>query len=145
MAAIYCPPCPKDLEVKSTLYPVDVAESLEYFMQLQSGRMDLILTIAEVTVKGVLTKPGTYEQLRWFFEETIPSIEEVTAKAAVHIGTYTQLRWFLEETIPSIEEVTVKAAMTKAGVYTSKLVIADSPDEELQLNANIFTSSMDAI
>ena len=149
MAAIYCPPWPKDLVLTTTPYPVDVTEAIVFGVTIVSGTLKPI-PAAEVTGTFGMGADGTLEQLRWFFEDG-PYDGEVTGTFGMgDEGTLVQLRWFFEDG-PYPSEVTGTFGMGPDGSLESKLVQADTgsnqkPYEELQLGITIdATCTMDLI
>jgi len=141
MAAIYIPPWPLAEIYTTTLYPVEVVDSLGVSVVFESGAM-AILPASEVAT-GLGLENGSYTQLRWFYTDG-PYDSDVATSISLHDGSYTQLRWFYEDG-PYDSEVGTSIALI-SGSLINKMVHADTPDEELQLSAVILTScSMDLI
>ena len=141
MAAIYCPPWPKDLEVTTTLYPVDMVDSVAFDISLTAGSLALLPLSDFQSTFGM--ENGTYTQLRWFISDGIYD-SDMQATFGMEDGSYTQLRWFLTDG-PYDSDLQATFGMLD-GTIINKLVIVDTPDELLQLNLVInVTCSMDLI
>ena len=67
MAAIYCPPWPKDLELTTTLYPIVVTDSMQLGATVTSGYMGL-LPHNEITL-DFSSVDGRWLQTRWFYSD----------------------------------------------------------------------------
>ena len=141
MAAIYCPPWPKNIVVTTTIYPVDYADGVAIGCGPSTGWMAPIATDQLATDQAIIGM--TYIQERWYLP-TIERTDDIATGQAIISMTYVQQRWYL----PTIEETDnlstsqVIIGMTK--IY--KLVEADTPDEMIGMNATIMnTCTMDAI
>ena len=143
MAAIYCPPWPKDLEVTTTLYPIDVTETVHLGGTLSGGVLEPIPNEDWAATFGT-TSDGTLTQLRWFYEDG-PYDDQWTASFETGIDrTLVQLRWYYEDG-PYDDEWTASFSASD-GTLVNKLVEADSPDEMLHLGCTILnTCTMDLI
>ena len=141
MAAIFCPPWPKDLELTTTLYPVVVVESFQMSASFTDGWMALIpVDFLEMT-QAVIS--GTYIQKRWFISDG-PYDDDLEMTQAVISGTYIQLRWFISDG-PYYDFLEMTQAVI-SGTYVNKLIEADTPDESLQMGISINnTCTMDLI
>ena len=142
MAAIYMWRGLNQLVLTTTLYPVDILDRLEYSMDIQPGRMDVI-PFDNVTVSKIEFGDGTYIQKRWFYEHDL-GFDNFSSFLLFGDGTYVQKRWFFEETIGP--DNFSSFLLFGDGTYSRKKVEGDTPDQLLQLNADISqTSSMTAV
>lgn len=142
MAAIYCPTWPK--EVTTTLYPVDVTDTVVFGITLASGRMELLPTSGPIA-PALNMLSGTLVQERWFVSDGPYDSGPITSALAMLGGTLIQERWFLSDGPYDSGPITSALSMLD-GTLVNKLVIADSPDESLQLGARINSScSMELI
>jgi hypothetical protein len=145
MAAIYMWPLEYKIILTTTPYPVEVVESLVFGATVTSGRMDEIAS-AEASGSFSPGADGTLVQLRWFYVDG-PYDNEVSGTFGVGPdGTLVQLRWFYTDG-PYDDEVSgTFAAFDGTLIQKTKLVIADTPDELLQVRCVINdTCTMDLI
>lgn len=141
MAAIYGWYGSNVLLLTTTLYPVDVDDSMELSITINIGSMTLIPLDNLETSHEVMD--GLYVQERWFYSDG-PYEDSLETSQIVMDGTYVQERWFYsdgpyDDSIDTSHEV-------MNGSYVNKRVEADTPDEELQLAISIDSScTMEAI
>ena len=133
MAAIYCPPWPKDLVLTTTLYPIVVTDSMIIGATITAGYMGL-LPFSEATIDFGATN-GSWTQTRWFYSDG-PYDSDATIDFESTDGSWTQTRWFFEDG-PYDSDAHINFAATD-GSWENKLVIAatgriDEPWEELWL------------
>jgi hypothetical protein len=141
MAAIYSWPEENVVILTTTLYPVEVMESISFSARAGAGLMQEIQTDYFTHTHNV--QDGSYTQLRWFYTDG-PYDDYFTHGNDVQNGSYTQLRWFLVDG-PYYDYFTHSNSVQN-GTLINKLVEADSPDEEIAMNAYASTAStMDAI
>lgn len=133
MAAIYCPTWPK--EVTTTLYPVDVTETIVFGISLTAGSMDVPLS--EYITANMDFVSGYHYQARWFYEDG-PYDDTITGTFDFISGYHYQARWFYDDG-PYDDSITGNFNLVN-GYYLNKLVKADTPDEELQLTCVINNS-----
>ena len=141
MAAIYMWPVDDQILLTTTLYPVEVVDSLQISVTMNLGDMFLLPHSEFQSTFGM--EDGTYTQLRWFYSDG-PYDSDLQSTFGMENGTYTQLRWFYEDG-PYDSDLQSTFAMLD-GTLINKLVIADTPDESLQLNVVINnTCSMELV
>ena len=139
MAAIYMWRGLNRLVLTTTLYPVEVADSLELSVSVSGGNMDQIPMDYLSTTHALIS--ATYIQTRWYFEH-----DEEDFLATTHdlvSATYIQKRWYYtadEEDFLSTTHALIDAS------YIRRLVKVDTgssgkPYEELQLAIAIHTAS----
>lgn len=141
MAAIYTPQWVLDLELTTTLYPVEAIESLELSIAVTESRMSLLPADEVAVTMDVGT--ATNIQLRWFYSDG-PYDDDVAVTFGAEDGSYVQLRWFYTDG-PYDDDVAVTFDVGAAS-NVNKLIEADAGIEELQLSIAIDTNStMDLI
>jgi len=141
MAAIYMWPVDDQILLTTTLYPVEVVDSLQVGLTFSGGFLDLIPGSDFQSTQ--LMQDGTYIQVRWFYEDG-PYDSDLASTQGMEDGTYIQVRWFYEDGPYDSDLQSTQTLLD--GTYVSKLIEADTPDEELQLALTINdTCSMDAI
>ena len=141
MAAIYMWPVDDQILLTTTLYPVEVNDSLEINVTLSGGFLELIPGSSLESTQTILD--GTYTQVRWFYTDGIYD-SDLESTQDMEDGTYVQVRWFYRDG-PYDDNLESTQVMLD-GTYISKLVAADTPDEKLQLALAINNNcSMDAI
>jgi len=141
MAAIYMWPVDDQILLTTTLYPVEVVDSLQLSVAISAGGMFEIASSEIEATFGV--EDGTYIQLRWFYSDG-PYDSDIEATFGTEDGTYIQLRWFYTDG-PYDSDIEATFGM-EDGTLVNKLVTADTPDEALQLSLAINnTCTMDAV
>ena len=125
----------------TTLYPVDVVDSLLIDITFSSGSMSLIPSDSVGTDHTVLDM--TYVQQRWFYSDG-PYADSTSTDHIVLDMTYVQQRWFYEA--GPYDDSTSADHTVLDMTYIRLVVLVDTPDEKLQLNVSIKdTCSMDLI
>lgn len=143
MAAIYVPAQVRTVVMTTTLYPVEADESVVFGIKVAAASMDLLAVSGPSTVViGMLG--GTLIQERWFIEDGPYDSGPSTIELGMLGGTLIQERWFITDGPYDSGPSTIALGML-GGTLINKLVIVDSPDELLQLNARISSCSMDLI
>jgi hypothetical protein len=132
MAAIYMWPIDNQVILTTTLYPVEVVDSLQLSASISTGWMALIpIDYLEHTIGNVVI---TYVQERWFYSDG-PYTDYLEHTIDDLVFTYVQERWFyvdgpytdyLEHTLDNLEFT-----------YIRKRIEVDTPDELLQLSCSI--------
>jgi hypothetical protein len=142
MAAIYMWFEPgEQVVLTTTLYPVDVDDSLAIEISMLGGTMNL-LPHSEFS-SDFEAQDGTYEQLRWFFFDG-PYDSYFSSDFEVQDGTYEQLRWFFFD--GPYDSYFSSDFEAQDGLLRNLLIWGDTPDEELQMAIVISaTSTMDLI
>jgi len=141
MAAIYQPKVWKDFWLTTTLYPVEVVESVVFGISITDGYMLPLVT--EAVAGSADLVGGVWFQARWFYEDG-PYDDAVQGSADLAGGVWFQARWFYEDG-PYDDSVQGSADLL-SGYLVNKLVEADSPDEMLQLGCTVqATCSMTAV
>ena len=140
MAAIYM--WFKDrIILTTTLYPIEVADSLCFNITATGGVMEL-LPESEDTVNYTAID-GSYTQVRWFYSDGPYDSDDTLDYTAID-GTYIQTRWFFSDGPYDSDDTVSFTALD--GTLINKLVTVDTPDESLQLDCVINnTCSMDLI
>ncbi len=125
----------------TTPYPIDVADNIQLAITFSGGFLDLIPESDLQSTQDM--QDGTYIQVRWFYEDG-PYDSDLQSTQDMQDGTYIQVRWFYEDG-PYDSDLQSTQIMLD-GTYETKLVIADSPDEKLQMAITINdTCTMDLI
>jgi len=133
MAAIYMWPVDNQIILTTTLYPVEVVESIQLGAVIKDGSMWEIPFDEVATTHDLLS--GSYTQLRWWYSDG-PYQDDVSTTHDLLSGTYVQLRWWYTDG-PYDDEVATTHDLISAS-HIRGLVIGDTPDEELQLGAAIY-------
>ena len=129
MAAIYTPMWPIDIEVTTTLYPVDVTDAMDISVDVAESSMGLIPS--DELLNTFRMGDSTYIQKRWFYEAG-PFDDYIENTFGMEDGTYIQKRWFLVD--GPYDDYIENTFGMEDGSLINKLVEVDSPDEELQLS-----------
>lgn len=143
MAAIYMWPIEYKLLLTTTLYPVEVQESISFSAGTAVSYMKEIQQ-DYYTQGNFSVQNGSYTQLRWFYYDGPYDDAYTQGNFAVLDGSYTQLRWFLTDG-PYDDAYTQGNFSVQDGTLINKLVEADSPDEEIQMSAQAAPSTMELI
>lgn len=135
MAAIYCPPWPKDLELTTTLYPVDVTDVMVFGIRVTGSAMALLPESDEQWSMNL--QDGILQQERWFYSDG-PYDSDEQWSMNLQDGILQQERWFYEDGPYDSDEQW--GMNLQDGIYENKLVRVDTgqtgqPYEELQLGA----------
>jgi hypothetical protein len=144
MAAIYMWVDDEELiTLTTTLYPVDVTETIVFGASATTSSMKEIQQ-DYYTQGNFSVQDGSYTQLRWFYYDG-PYYDAYThGNFDVLDGTYIQLRWFLTDG-PYYDAYTQGNFSVQDGTLINKLVVADSPDEEIQMSASAAPSTMELV
>lgn len=146
MAAIYCPPWPKDLEVTTTLYPVVVVDSMQVTAGFSDGWMSQIPR--DYAAMSQDAQRGTYIQARWWYEDG-PYDDYIKMTQDAQRGTYIQTRWWYED--GPYDDYIAMTQDAQRGTYIHKIVRAKTgstgkPYERLQMTTTINnTCTMDLV
>jgi len=119
-------------EVTTTLYPVDVQDSMIFSSNIISGEMYGIP--GDHLEADFLVVEGVYEQKRWFYEATV-SPDHMDSTFSVLSSTYEQKRWFYEETTDPVHIESIFSVIS--ATYVSKQVPGQAPVESLYFGVNI--------
>jgi hypothetical protein len=127
----------------SWTYTVDVSDQLVLTTRITGGSMDEIAQDDAAQTFGVGPN-WTIEQVRWFFEDG-PYFDDAAQTFSAEDGTLVQVRWFFEDG-PYLDDAAQTFGVGPLWALETKLIAADTPDEELQLGAVIDdTCTMDVI
>ena len=143
MAAIYMwPPKPgTTIVLTTTLYPVEVVDAIVFGVSINAGFMAL-LPASDMTF-SMGTADGLFVQERWFTSDG-PYDSDMAFSMGTDDGLFVQERWFFSDG-PYDSDMAFSMG-TDDGLFENKLVIADTPDEKLQLSIAIDdTCTMDLI
>jgi len=141
MAAIYTWYDDGIVYLTTTLYPVEVLEAMELNISITVGSMYLVPTDEIAFINDM--DSTIYTQVRWFYEDG-PYADEIAFINDMDSTSYVQTRWFYEDG-PYTDEIGFTDDMFEI-IVLLKGVLADTPDEELQLSIAIdATCSMDLI
>ena len=134
-----CAPLGFKITLTTTLYPVEVADSLEFSVGLSGGNMDLIPMDYLSTTHALIS--ATYQQTRWYFTHFEEDFLATTHD--LYSATYIQTRWYYtaaEEdflsTTHALIDATYRQIVVKVDTGSS-----GKPYEELQLAIAIHTAS----
>jgi hypothetical protein len=144
MAAIYMWPKDNYLILTTTLYPVDVTDSMVMSVEFTGGFMSP-LPAAEVSGIFGPGPDGVLEQLRWFYSDGPYDNEVAGTFGPGDEGELIQLRWFYTDG-PYDNEVSGTFGVGPAGDLRQLIIYGDTPDESLQLAVTVNdTCTMDAV
>ena len=140
----------------TTLYPVDVAESLAFACSFKQGTMAAIPEDFFQTADYSMLN-GTYVQQRWYYTDGIyndpaysDTDDDFYTDFSMLNGTHVQLRWYYLDGIygdpgggdpayDTDDEFYTDFSMLN-GTYIQLKIVVDSPDEELQFAITITPS-----
>jgi len=119
-------------EVTTTLYPVDVQDSMIF--SANTAEMGMYPVPFDSSEFSFSMGDGSYVQKRWFYEDTVDPIS-AEFSFSMGDGTYVQKRWFYEEDFGN-DKAEFSFAMGD-GTYLPKRVFGFAPPEKLEFIANI--------
>jgi hypothetical protein len=141
MAAIYMWSGNSEIVLTTTLYPVDVSESVLVSGAVSHGYLIPVASDSLETTASVIDM--TYIQTRWFFEDG-PYDDSLETTYDVLDMTYIQTRWFFED--GPYDDLFETSYTVLDMTYIRIKVEADTPDEGIQLGIEIMdTCSMEAV
>jgi hypothetical protein len=146
MAAIYCPPWPKDVEVTTTLYPIVVVDYMQVAASFNAGWMAQI-PHDEIEASHDV-QSASYIQARWWYTDG-PYDDYTEASHDIQAGSYIQTRWWYLD--GPYDDYTEATHDIQSGSYIRLIVRAKTgstgkPYERLQMVATINdTCTMDAV
>jgi len=125
----------------TTLYPVEVVDAIVFGVTINAGFMGLLPASDMANNYGFIS--GSYIQKKWFYSDG-PYDSDMANDYGFVSGNYEQKKWFYTDG-PYDSDMANNYGFID-GSYVNKLVIADTPDEKLQLSLSINTTcSMDLI
>ena len=125
----------------SKLYPVEAIDYLQLGITFSGGFLELIPNSNLQQTYALMD--SVYVQVRWFYSDG-PYDSDLQQTYTLEDSTYIQVRWFYTDG-PYDSDLQQTYALLD-GTYESKLVEADTPDEELQMALAINnTCTMDLI
>jgi hypothetical protein len=141
MAAIYMWPLDNQIVLTTTLYPVDVTDSLKFSASFSSGRM-LPIPVDHINVAHDVIE-ATYEQKRWWWEDG-PYLDDFNVAHDVIEATFIQKRWWWEDG-PYLDQLNVSHDVIEITMI-NKGVDVETSIEKMKIFARIdTTSTMDAV
>ena len=141
MAAIFMWREGQKIVITTTPYPVEATDSMETSFTFKQGSLDLIPGSELESTHDA--QDGYYTQVRWFYEDG-PYDSDLTSTHDAQDGVYVQVRWFYYD--GPYDSYLQSTHSIHDGTLANKLVVADTPDEKLQLGLAINTNcSMDLV
>lgn len=137
MAAIYQWFIGHEIVLSTTPYPVDLNDSITLSATVSAGWMALVPSDRFETAQNVIA--GTYNQERWYLSDG-PYVDYFETAQNIISGTYIQQRWYLTDG-PYIDYFETAQNVISA-THIPKLVLADTPDETLQMGNVINNTSV---
>jgi hypothetical protein len=138
MAAIYMWPEDKQIILTTTLYPVDVTDSLAIEITFTGGSMSPLPESDAAFVLGL--QGGILQQEIWYFSDG-PYDSDAAFSLGLVGGILQQEIWFFSDG-PYDSDAKFRIGMGESGLLIGKLVSIDTPDEKLQLACTIDPCSM---
>ena len=136
-----CAPLGFKITLTTTLYPVEVKDSIKLAATVDAGYMTILPNDSVQNAYSLLA--GTNTQKRWFFYDG-PYEDSVDNLYSLLDGTNTQKRWFFSD--GPYDDSVKNAYSLLDGTSIRGLVRADTPDEKLKLSTVIRnTCTMDLV